>query len=132
GQQGWMVIDSFNHTVTGPQPRGGAPILNDLQVCRFADRSTPLLALATAEGRMYRNALVRMVRTDGDRERLRELRLSNVQLTMHSLSGGPAGDVKAPYENLSLHFDKIEWLYYPTPSAPVRAGWSAEAAAAFS
>src|SRR5882757_4018800 len=102
GQQGWMVVDQFNHTVCGPQPRGGAPVLNDLQICRFADRSTPLLALATAEGRLYRSAIVRMVRTEGTRERLMELKLSNVTLTMHSLAGAQAGDIKAPYENLSL------------------------------
>jgi type VI secretion system Hcp family effector len=126
-----MAIDSFNHSVSGPQPRGGAPTLSDLQICRFADRSTPLLALATAEGRRYRSALVRMVRMEGARERLMELKLSNVTLTMHSLAGGPAGDIKAPYENVSVHFDKIEWVYYPTPSAPVRTGWSAEAAEAF-
>lgn len=129
GLQGWMVIDSFNHTVSGPQPRGGAPILNDLQICRFADRATPLLALATADARLYRSALIRMVRTDGARDRMMELKLSNVVLTMHSLAGGPAGDIKSPYENLSLHFDRIEWVYYPTPSAPVKTGFSTDAVA---
>jgi len=129
GQQGWMVIDSFNHTVSGPQPRNGTPILNDLQICRFADRATPLLALTTAEGRLYRSAVLRMVRTDAARDRMMEMKLSNVVLTMHSLSGGPAGDIKAPYETLCLHFDKIEWVYYPTASSPVKTGFSADAMA---
>jgi type VI secretion system secreted protein Hcp len=127
GLQGWMVIDSFNHMVSGPQPRGGVPILNDLQICRFADRATPVLALTTAEGRLYRSAILRMVRTDGARDRMMEMKFSNVVLTMHSLSGGNAGDIKAPYETLSLHFDKIEWVFYPTPSAPVKTGYSADA-----
>lgn len=129
GQQGWMVIDSFNHTVCAPQGRGGGPVLNDLQICRFADRATPLLALAAAEGKLYRSAVIRMVRTDGARDRMMEMKISNVTLTTHSLAGGPPGDIKAPYENLSLHFDKIEWVYYPTPSTPVKTGFSADAVA---
>lgn len=128
GQQGWMIIDSFSHTVTGPQPRGGAS-LTELQICRFADRATPLLALAAAEGRPYRSAVIRMTRTDGARDRMMELKLSNVTLTMHSMSGGPQGDLKAPYENMSLRFDKIEWVYYTTPSTTVKTGFSSDAVA---
>lgn len=132
GLKGWMAIDSFNHSITGPQANRNGAFVNDVCISRFADRSTPLLALATAEGRHYRSAVIRLVQTDGAKERLMELRLANVQVTSHSLAGGSPGDLKTPYENLSLHFDKVEWVYYPTPSTPVRTGWSTEAAAALS
>src|SRR5205085_1603544 len=66
GYRGWMTVDSFNHSLCTTQPRGAA-MLNDLSICKFADRTTPLLAVATAEGRLYRSVQLRMVRTDGAR-----------------------------------------------------------------
>ncbi|HZE97015.1 MAG TPA: type VI secretion system tube protein Hcp [Planctomycetota bacterium] len=134
---GWMAIDSFSHSVCAPPPRGGPVNMTDLSICKFADRTMPLLARAAAEGRMFQFATIELCQTDARKSKFMEIRLSQVRVTMHSLSGSPQGDVRTPYENLTLGFDKIEWFYYPgafeTGSGKadeVRAGWCTESAMA--
>lgn len=133
--RGWMTLDSFTHSVCGQQPGGGQVSLSDLSVSKLCDRSTPLLARAAAEGRRFKEARIQLCRTDADKAVFMELRLSQVRVTMHSISGGPQGDLKTPFESLSLGFDKIEWFYYPGAFEPkaepeVKAGWSSQAAMA--
>jgi type VI protein secretion system component Hcp len=84
---------------------------------------------------MFKEAVIQLCRADGSKAKFMEIRLSQVRLTMHSISGGPQGDVRTPYESLSLSFEKIEWFYYPgafelKAEPEVRAGWSSQTAAA--
>jgi type VI secretion system Hcp family effector len=135
--RGWLVVDSFSHSVCGAQSQGGQVSLADLSIAKFVDRATPLLARATAEGRMFKEAVIELCRTDDTKGKFMELRLSGVRVTSHSLSGGPQSDVRTPYENLSLGFDKIEWNYFPgafeekeKTGSEVRTGWSSQSAVA--
>jgi type VI secretion system secreted protein Hcp len=135
--RGWIVLDSFSHSLCGAPPQGGQVNLSDLSIAKFVDRTTPLLARATAEGRMFKEAVIELCRTDDAKGKFMELRLSRVRVTMHSLSGGPQSDLRTPYENLSLGFEKIEWNYFPAAfeampeaAAEVRAGWCAQTALA--
>ena len=135
--RGWMSVDSFNHTLCGAQPQGNAAALADLSIAKYVDRTTPLLARATVEGRMFQEAVIELCRTDGAKAKFMELRLSRVRVTMHTLAGGPQADVQTPYENFSLSFEKIEWNYFPAAfeakreaAAEVRAGWSSQSALA--
>ena len=109
----WMPIDSFSQSLVGPQERGGGTHLSDVAFNRMSDRATPLLARATAEGRHFKEAVLELCLTEGSKPKYLELRLSNVRITNYSLSGSPQSDVRTPYENLMLSFEKIEWLYYP-------------------
>lgn len=134
--RGWLTVDSFSHSVSSPQ-QGRETFLGDLSIARIVDRATPLLARATAEGRLFREVRLELCRTDGSRARFMELRLSNARLTMHALSGSPQADVRTPYESLNVACEKIEWLYYPAAFEPapeaaseVRAGWSGQTALA--
>ena|SRR5579862_232635 len=135
--RGWLAVDSFSHSVCGAAPQGGQGTLSDLSIARFVDRATPILARAAAEGRMFKEGVLELCRTDGTKGKFLELRLSKVRVTMHSLSGGPQSDLRTPYENLSLGFEKIEWNYLPAAfeeqreaAAEVRAGWSSQSALA--
>lgn len=134
--RGWMVLDSFSHSLCGQQAGGGTQAnLSDVSISKLCDRTTPLIARATAEGRMFKSAVIQLCRSDESKAKFRELRLSQVRVTNHSLSGGPQGDVRTPYESLMLGFEKIEWFYYPgafelKAEPEVRAGWSSQAAAA--
>jgi type VI secretion system secreted protein Hcp len=135
--RGSLVLDSFNHSLSGAPPQGGQVTLSDLSIGKFADRATPLLARATAEGRIFKESVIELCRADDTKAKFMELRMSKVRVTMHSLSGGPQTDVRTPYEHLSLGFEKIEWNYFPaafeaTPetAAEVRAGWCTPSALA--
>ena len=134
--RGWLAVDSFSHSVTN-HPQGNGPMLGDLSIAKFVDRSTPLVARATAEGRLFQEAVLELCRTDGSQARFLEIRLGKVRVTMQSLSGGPQADGRTPYESLNLSYEKIEWLYDPGAFGPepgaapgIRAGWSARSALA--
>jgi len=135
--RGWLSVDSFSQAVSGQPMTQGAPHLGELSIAKFVDRATPLFARSTAEGRLFKEAVLELCRTDGTRARFMALKMSNVRVSMHSLAGGNQGDQRTPYENLALCFEKIEWLYYPSAFEPkaeseaeVRTSWSAQSAKA--
>jgi len=134
GHKDWMAVESFNQNVNGPQERGSRTSMSDVAVTRLADRATPLLARATAEGRYFKEAVLELCVTDGAKPKFLEIRLTNVRVTNYGISGSPQSDTRTPYESLMLGFDKIEWLYYPNAFVPgheketavCRSGWSAD------
>ena len=109
----WILIDTFSQNVAGPDRRGGAAILSELSITRMADRATPLLAQATAEGRHFREAVFELCMPDGALTKYMEVRLTNVTPTNFTISASSPGDGKTPFESLMLRFEKVEWLYYP-------------------
>ena len=135
GHRDWMAIDAFNQNVCGPQDRGGRTSMTDFAVSRFADRATPQLARAAAEGRHFKEAVCELCIPDGDSTKFMEIRLTNVRITSHGISGTPKNDPLTPYENMLLAFDKIEWVYFPNAftsspekeSGVCRTAWSADA-----
>ncbi|MBV8881853.1 MAG: type VI secretion system tube protein Hcp [Planctomycetaceae bacterium] len=132
--RGWITVDSFTHTLSGQQGQHGPTHLGDVSIAKFVDRTTPLLARATMEGRLFREATIEMCRADDPRAKFMALKLANVKVSMHSISGGPQGDMRTPFENFGLTVEKIEWFYYPSAFEPkaegeVRAGWSSPAGA---
>jgi len=132
----WIVVDSFSQSLCGPQERGGRTNLSDIAISRLADRATPFLARATAEGRHFKEAVLELCTTEGSKPKFMELRFKNVRITSYGISGAPQSDARTPYENLTLNFEQIEWLYYPNAFVPGReketsvckAAWSAETA----
>ena len=134
----WMVMDSFSQNVCGPQERGGRANLSEIALTKLADRTTPTIARATAEGRHFKEAILELCTTDGSKPKFMEIRMSNVRIMSYGISGAPQSDARTPYENLMLQFEKIEWLYFPNAFAPdrekesvvCRAVWSPEAAPA--
>jgi len=130
----WMVLESFNQNVNGPQERGGRASMTDLAVTKLSDRSTPLLARAAAEGRHFKEAVLELCVPDGAKPKFLEIRITNVRVTNFGISGAPQSDTRTPYENVLLGFDKIEWLYFPNAFVPgheketavCRASWSAD------
>jgi type VI secretion system secreted protein Hcp len=129
-QRDGMMLEGFGHNVSAGTGRSAAPMVSDFSFSRICDRATPLLALAAAEGRYFKGAVLELARSDGDKAKFMEIRLTRVRVTNHNISGAPGGDVKAPYENFALGFEKIEWVYITGPSKECRAEWVNEAAVA--
>lgn len=135
GHKDWMAIDSFNQNVCGPQDRGGRTSMTDFAVARLADRATPQLARAAADGRHFKEAVLELCIPDGAKTKFMEIRLSKVRITSYGISGAPQNDARTPYENMMLQFEKIEWVYFPNAfaegpekeSGVCRAAWSSDA-----
>ena len=116
--RGWMLLDSFNQNVNGPQERGGRTTMSEFALSKLADASTPQLARATAEGRHFKEAVVELCLPGGDKQKFMEIRMSNARILSYGLSGAPQSDTRTPFENMLIQFEKIEWLYYPDAFAP--------------
>jgi type VI secretion system Hcp family effector len=130
-----MVIDSFSQSVAGPQERGGRTMLSDFAINKLVDRSTPQLARATAEDRHFKEAILELCTNEGSKPKFMEIRFANVRATSYGFSGAPQSDAKTPHENLTIHFEKIEWTYFPDAFVPGRekeplvcsSAWSSDA-----
>jgi type VI secretion system secreted protein Hcp len=116
----WMVIDSFSQSVAGPQERGGRTMLSDFAINKLVDRSSPFLARATAEGRHFKEAILELCTNEGSKPKFMEIRFANVRVTSYGFSGAPQSDAKTPYENMTIHFEKIEWMVFPNAFVPGR------------
>jgi type VI secretion system secreted protein Hcp len=92
--------------------------MSDFGINKLVDRSTPLLAAATAEGRHFKEAILELCTNEGSKPKFLEIRLTNVRVSSYGFSGAPQSDARTPYENLMLNFEKIEWLYYPNAFVP--------------
>ncbi len=114
----WMLVDSFSQSVAGPQERGGRTMLSDFAINKLVDRSSPALARATAEGRHFKEAVLELCTNEGSKPKYMEIRFTNVRLTSYGFSGSPQSDAKTPYENMTLHFEKVEWMYFPNAFVP--------------
>ena len=125
----WYAIDNFGHSLCSTQQRSGTASLSDFSFSKLADRSTPQLARAAAEGRYFKEAVLELRETDGEKARFMEIRFEKVRITNYSISGSPQQDVRAPYESFALGFERIEWIYASDPSQESRADWVNEAAA---
>ena len=129
-QRDGMSLEGFGHNITAAGGRSAAPMISDFSFSRFCDRATPLLALAAAEGRYFKEAVLELARADGDQAKFLEIRLTRVRVTNYNISGATGGPAKEPYENFALGFEKIEWVYVTGPSQECRTDWVNEAAVA--
>ncbi|HVE40881.1 MAG TPA: type VI secretion system tube protein Hcp [Planctomycetota bacterium] len=131
--RGWMTVDSFSHSLVGPHEQGARTSVSDVAFNRQVDRATPLLARATAEGRHFKEAVLELWTNGGSK--FMELRLTNVRISNYAVAGTPQHDVRTPFENFMLSFEKIEWLYFPNAfaaspdqeAAMCRTAWSTDA-----
>ncbi|HUR38944.1 MAG TPA: type VI secretion system tube protein Hcp [Planctomycetota bacterium] len=130
GHRGWYVLDNFGQSLSCPPVRSEATYVTDLTLSKFCDRSTPQLAKAAAERRYFKEAVLELAPADGPQVGFLQIRLTKVRITSYSICGNRQGDVGAPYENLSIGFEKIEWVALPGTPEETRADWVNEAAMA--
>jgi type VI secretion system Hcp family effector len=124
----WYLIDGFVHSLSGPPAHSTAPSVSDFSISKLADRSTPQLARAAAQGRYFKEAVLELRETDGAKAKFMEIRFTKVRITSYSLSGAPQQEARAPYESFGLAFEKIEWACFPDPDQEGRADRVNEAA----
>lgn len=81
-----------------------------LHFTKPTDKSSPLLALRTAEARRIDRAAIEFVTDTGRRLRFYRISLTNAYLTAFQQSAQPAAQNR-PDEDLALVFDSISWTY---------------------
>jgi len=97
---------------TGATRRRGDTILDDIQCTKEVDKSSPKLAEAVCNGKVFPKVTIDFTASYTDAGRVTYLRyeLKNVQVNSFQLSG--AGQSEAvPTESLSLNFEEIKVTY---------------------
>jgi type VI secretion system secreted protein Hcp len=102
-------ILSFQHGLAASAD-GGAATLQDIVVTKEVDRSTPKLAEAVAEGRVFPKVGVDFTTSYGDAGSLPYLRyeLTNVTATSHDIGADPDD---RPTEEVAFNFEEIKVTY---------------------
>jgi type VI secretion system secreted protein Hcp len=125
------VLD-FNWGIFNAVPRPGAQIVagvrpefQDIVISKPLDKSSPILALAAAEGRAIEEAELVFYARASDEEPTGRVLLTRVRI--RSVESGTSSSAPGLTETLSLAFSRVEWTYYATDerggTARIVAGW---------
>lgn len=108
--EGLSTVSTIN---TGGGAGGSKPVLQDINITKYLDRSSPVLRQMLTEGSPIKNAtlIVRSGGVTGKRFVFFQIDMTNVILT--SVSTGGTGGVDRLIENVTLNFATIKWTYKP-------------------
>jgi type VI secretion system secreted protein Hcp len=117
----WIHVESAAWGHAGKTP------FEPLGVTKVVDISSPMLALAAADGRHFQTAILDVTKPGAQPVIFLKVILTDV--TVKSYAAAASNGSNAPAETVKLGFAKIEWIYYqqmpngtlsPTPA---RTGW---------
>lgn len=117
GHKNWSDLQSASQTIhkpgsgaTGSARRRGSVMMEDLQCMKSLDKSSPKIAEAVCNGKVFPKVEIHFTvsTTDSGREPYLKYELKNVMVTSFSTSGH--GQDK-PSENFSLNFEEIKVIY---------------------
>jgi type VI secretion system secreted protein Hcp len=103
--------------------------ITDFHFTTHTSQASPLLFLATANGRHLKSGLVTVRRKGRGQQEYLKIELTDVLVSSYQ-SG--AGNGAAPQDQVSLNFSKITYSFYPQKAdgslgAPVTAAWDLKA-----
>lgn len=137
--KGWINVLSFSQTIhqpggnaTGTARRRGDVILDDLQVSKLLDKSSPKIAEAVCSGKVFPKVEIELTAsyTDAGRVTYYRYELKNVLVSSYQVSG-TAQSEEVPSESFSLNFEEIKVTYTENDSkgkkkGNVEYGWKVE------
>lgn len=115
----WSDVKSFNWGLhkagagqTGQSRRRGAVTVEDVVVTKEYDKSSPKLAQAVCEGKVFAKVEIHDTATygDGNRAVILKYELKNVMVSSHSVMAHSDGDA-IPLETMSLNFEEVKQTY---------------------
>jgi type VI secretion system secreted protein Hcp len=115
---GWIEVTSFGLAIsqnisTTASSAGGASAeradFSEFTFSKLLDKSSPLLALACADGTHFDCIAVELYRSGTEKVKYMEYKLSNCIIS--SVSTGSKGKRFFPSEHVSINFGKVQWTY---------------------
>jgi len=128
--KGWIDFDSLSQGLrqpgrgaTGAARRRGDVVCDDIQVTKLYDKSSPKLAEAVCNGKVFPKVEVHFTAstTDKGRETYLSFEMKNVMVTSYNMAGSGQGDA-APMESFSLNFEEIRTTYHQVSAAGKKEG----------
>jgi type VI secretion system secreted protein Hcp len=138
--QKWIEVMSFSfgasQEASGSASGGGARSagradLSDLSVMKVIDKASPKLMLSCCKGDHLKEVTLEICRNTGDKQKITEIKLSDVLITSVQCGGSAGGDGGTePTEQLSFNYGKIEFTFTHTDqktgkaAGDVKMNWS--------
>lgn len=119
GHEKWIDVLSVSHTIRRPLVRDsatGGPVrgaleFGDIVCAKELDKSSPKLAEAICQGKVFPKVEIELTAAYGAGPvTYYRYELKNVQVTSYSLTGSTRGDPR-PTEEMSLNFEEIKVTY---------------------
>lgn len=126
--KGWSDLLSFSQSVhqpgggaTGASRRRGTVVVEDIHCSKELDKSSPKLAEALINGKVFPKVEIHMTAsyTDAGRVTYFAYELKNVLVTSYQVGGGAQG---VPAEQLSINFEEIKVTYTENDSKGKKKG----------
>jgi len=128
---GWIEINSFSWGATNPSSTAGSGTgagkvsVNDFQIVKRLDSSSPSLLLDAAAGKYIASGTLEGVRADG--QVYLDYKLTGLRVTGVQVNGGASESV--PTEQVSFNFTNVEYDYTPyspsgRPDPVVTSAWT--------
>jgi type VI secretion system secreted protein Hcp len=104
----------------------------EISVTKYIDKSSPILMLRTAQGKLISTGQVQ-VAAQGDRLVYLKVELTDVLVSSYRIDTDTGSGGGLPTESFALSFDKIQYSYYPQAPAggldrPVTMAWNIKTA----
>jgi type VI secretion system secreted protein Hcp len=128
--KGWSDLESFSQALsrpggsgTGVARRSGDVILEDILCTKALDKSSPKIAEAVCNGKVFPKVELHLTAsyTGAGRVTYYAYELKNVLVTNYGISGSGQSDSRAQ-ENISLNFEEIKVTYTETDEAGKKKG----------
>jgi type VI secretion system secreted protein Hcp len=128
--KGWIDIESMSQGMrqpgrgaTGASRRRGDVIVDDIQTTKLYDKSSPKLAEAVCNGKVFPKVEIHFTAstTDKGRETYLSYELKNVMVTSYNMSGVGQSDTP-PMDSFSLNFEEIRCTYHQVSAAGKKEG----------
>lgn len=124
----WIRVESasWNH---GASPAVAKVQFDAVSVTKLLDLSSPILALAAADGRHFRTAILDFQKTAPQPAVFLKIILTDVTVKAYAAGLNAGGATVLPAESIKLGFAKIEWVYFrqnadgSLSQTPARTGW---------
>lgn len=96
----------------------GKAEFSDISITKHADKSTPKLLKAVAEGQHIKNIVLSCRKPSGSGGQVEYLKvtLDDVVISNYHISAANGNGSSIPYESLSLNYAKIKYEYAPQKS----------------
>ncbi len=128
----WIRVESsaWSHGAGSGVGGGGTSaskvVFEALALTKLVDVSSPILALAAADGRHFKTAILVFLKAGKQPMVFWKITLTGVMVKAYNAGGSSAAS--SPTEQVRLGFDRIEWNYFKqmpdgTMSQPVKSGW---------
>ncbi|UCC73713.1 MAG: type VI secretion system tube protein Hcp [Gemmatimonadota bacterium] len=132
GHENWIEVLSFSWGFSNPGPPPGTPMVagsranfQDLVITKPIDKSSPLLALACADGSAIRDGELAFYASGSAEEPTGIVRLANVRVSSVTSESGSSGSGLT--ETIGLTFGRVEWIVYEYGergrTGETRTGW---------